>query len=332
MEIVKATVKPYEESIFPSLNFELEIKHKKNQEAIIDLNGWLKTTDDGKIIAEINEIMQTGSRSDELAATGSRHDSGFRDDLYKMGVITFLDRRALNHIEKQRMKDRKGDVKLTLFLQVKSIVNKALLLHLYGVNPDQFGLNPIPIRGDVNGEIIVTAYDAKFDTSYSNRWVLSGNQGPSYLLLQKQDLRIDSTISSSDWIHDYAPKLELGEYFIVEIPKGAETISGAWDYIEKAEECFRLWDTKGAYANCREAGNLLNGILGDKFRNNPIIKKWNKAMARFESLTSLALHTEEIKVEKPEGEIKVGKSDTEHILIVTKALIKYAEELLQEGE
>ncbi len=60
-------------------------------------------------------------------------------------------------------------------------------------------------------------------------------------------------------------------------------------------------------------------------------KKWHKAMAKFESLASLDLHIEEIKGQKPEGEVKVGKSDTEHILIVTKALIKYAEELLKEG-
>lgn len=42
------------------------------------------------------------------------------------------------------------------------------------------------------------------------------------------------------------------------------------------------------------------------------------------------LHKEEITKEKPEGAILVGKSEVEHILIVTKALIKYAEELLQE--
>lgn len=42
------------------------------------------------------------------------------------------------------------------------------------------------------------------------------------------------------------------------------------------------------------------------------------------------LHKEEITKEKPEGAILVGRPEVEHILIVTKALIKYAEELLQE--
>lgn len=34
-------------------------------------------------------------------------------------------------------------------------------------------------------------------------------------ILKKKNIRINSV----DWIHDYAPKLELGEYFIVEIEK-----------------------------------------------------------------------------------------------------------------
>jgi hypothetical protein len=46
-------------------------------------------------------------------------------------------------------------------------------------------------------------------------------------------------------------------------------------------------------------------------------------------LTSLDLHEEDIKEEEPKGEVTIGKPETEHILIVTKALIKYAEELLQ---
>ena len=39
---------------------------------------------------------------------------------------------------------------------------------------------------------------------------------------------------------------------------------------------------------------------------------------------------EDIKEERPEGDIKIGKAEAEHILVITKALIKYAEELLKE--
>jgi hypothetical protein len=42
----------------------------------------------------------------------------------------------------------------------------------------------------------------------------------------------------------------------------------------------------------------------------------------------LDLHTEEIKNERPEGRVEIKKEDTDHVLFVTKALIKYAENLL----
>ena len=142
----------------------------------------------------------------------------------------------------------------------------------------------------------------------------------------KKDIRIPST----DWIHDYSPKLEIGEYFVVEIPKGKKEIEGAWNYIEKAEECFRTWDTKGVFANCREIGELLNKTVSDKFKNSPTIKKWKRAIEKFKYSASLDLHLEDIKEEKPKGDIKIGKAGAEHILIITKALIKYAEEILKE--
>ena len=73
-------------------------------------------------------------------------------------------------------------------------------------------------------------------------------------------------------------------------------------------------------------------IMKEKLKNNPRIKKWKRSIERFNHLISLDLHTEDIKNEKPEGDINVNKNDTEHILIVTKALLKYAEELLEENE
>ena len=126
----------------------------------------------------------------------------------------------------------------------------------------------------------------------------------------------------------------LGEYFIVEIPKGRKVIEEAWKYIEKAEECFRTWDTKGVYVNCREAGSLLDGTIKGKFGKNSFVykEKWGRTYGKFEGAASLGLHLEDIKKNQqryPSEDIKIGKADAEHILIVTKVLIKYAEELLR---
>ncbi len=332
MEIKNIKPRPYVQSIYPSIIFEIEISYIVYQEAIIGMNGWLET-DDKKIIAEINEST-LGNQSVNLGAAGTSFDLQFGEGVHQTKLVAILDKIALEHIERRRMEDRKGDVNLTLNLNVKSVENRARVSHLYEVNPTSIGVRKINISapgGPFAGSIIAGTYNPNFSADRENRWILSGSSSPIFLSVKNQALRGAETIPSSDWINDYAPKLGLGEYFVVAIPKGEKTIKKAWEYVEKAEEGFRKWVTKEVYANCREAGSLLDKTMKANFATNPVIKKWKKAIENFKSEASLNLHTEEIKEQKPAGEVEVRKADCEHLLIVTKALIKYAEELLQEA-
>ena len=90
---------------------------------------------------------------------------------------------------------------------------------------------------------------------------------------------------------------ELGynEFFIIEVPKGKGEIKKAWEYIEKAKQAFVTWNIGEVFNNCRNAGKLLDGIINEKYKNQPIIKKWKRAYSKFEYLASLALHPEDIK-------------------------------------
>lgn len=231
---------------------------------------------------------------------------------------------------------KKGNVKLILNLHVKFLKSRTLISHLHAIEPERIGLTPkvrLSSGWEGTGKIVVYAYDSGFTAEATNQWVLSGDGKPVFLELMECPLKAEIIISSSDWIYDYAPKLGLGEYFVVEIPKGRMVIQAAWSYIEKAEECFRRWDTKGVYAYCREAGTLLDKEIKNKFGDSFIYnERWGRAFAKFEHLASLDLHIENIKKSQKykEEEIKVGRSDAEHLLIITKALIKYTEELLQE--
>ena len=239
----------------------------------------------------------------------------------------------LSHIEKRRMEDRRGNVKLTLNLNVKTVDSKAVISHVHEVEPKKIGLKPVEVHAGEKTtfwSVLIYDYTSEYSSNRPNRWILSGNNGPVFLAISEQPLKDEIRIPSTDWIHDYAPKLELGEYFIVEIPKGKGVIEEAWSYVEKAEECFRTWDTKGVFANCREVGGLLDKTISNRFKNSPTIKKWKRAVEKFNYSASLDLHVEDIKEEKPEGDIKIGKAEAEHIIIRTKALIKYAEELLGE--
>jgi len=333
MRIENVVPTVYEHSIPPGIIFEVKIAYVRFHEAIIGIEGWLMS-DDGKILAKV--IEEGSAKLNEIGARGSIADPKFKEESFTSTLIAILEKKALNHIENRRMKNKKRDVYLTLQLNVKSLASRATISHLHQV--DDSNVERLPrVRFStgsgktVDGKIIAYAHDSKFSTAYTNMWVISGNAGPVFLSVNEQILMKEGVrIPSTDWIHDYAPKLELGEYFIVEIAKGKMTIKKAWEYVEKAEECYRQWDTKGAYANCREVGKLLSEVIKKRFRKSPIIKKWKRAIEKFEKLTSLDLHEEDIKEEVPKGEISIGKADTEHNLIVTKALIKYAEELLQE--
>ncbi len=170
-----------------------------------------------------------------------------------------------------------------------------------------------------------------------NRWIISGRDKPTFLAVSEQSLKKDVLIKSTDWIHDYAPKLGLGEYFIVEIPIDRKEIKDAWSLIEEAEEAFRRWDIGSVYNKCRKVGYELDRVIMSKFGKDSFNYKerWGRAYAKFEHLASLEQHLEEIKAKskqyKPK-EIKVSKADAEHLLIITKALIKFAEELLREAD
>lgn len=330
MEIKEIGPSPYEKSIFPSLSFGTVVSRIKYDEAIIGVEGWLET-DDGKTVARLDEILGE-ARSEDIAARYSRFDSGFKEEAYRTTLIALLDKKALDYIERRRMEDKKGDVKLTLALNVKTVKSKAAISHLHDVAPaSQTPLTTLD--GQKRVTLIGYAWDQDFNSQQLNRWVLSGNSGAVFLSVNTQPLNKAITIPSSDWIHDYAPKLGLGEYFIVEIPKGIETIREAWNYIRKAEECLRTWDTKGVYANCREAGTLLDRTVKERLKKDcfDCKERWGRAYEKFNDFASLDLHLEDIKksLKYSLDKVKIGKADAEHILIVTQALVKYAEELLQ---
>jgi hypothetical protein len=141
-------------------------------------------------------------------------------------------------------------------------------------------------------------------------------------------------ISQSHWVNRVIPALGLGEYFLIEIPKGRKTIPAAWDYLEKASAAFRNWNSKEVYGNCRELGVLIDQSIKDKFGSNDFTYsiRWRRAYSGFADLASWSLHLEDLK-KSPKyspDTVQTNKSDAEHLLLRTQALLKYAEEILED--
>lgn len=208
----------------------------------------------------------------------------------------------LSYIEERRMRNRKGDVNLMLDLNVSILESHVVVSRIHAVDPKYFGVSGVRIpsrRGEVSGYVMVyvPVPPSEYAPMHSDLYILSGKDSPIFLAAKRISRTVSISIPASDWIHDFAPKLGLGEYFIVEIPKGEETIKDAWEYVRKAEESFRTWNTKGVFASCREVLSLLDRKLKEEFGEESFVyrERWGRVYKRFKELSSLDLHIEDLK-------------------------------------
>lgn len=351
MKVIK--VEPFEESIEPAIVFTVVENFQKWEKMLVKLEGWLLDRND-RILTPLKEIKVSSPETvvAEIAGKGTVQDKNFQQEKKcEIKFIAFLSGKILDHIENLREKDPKKDVKLKLRIIKKFLVSKAEITHFHEANPKDYGLKSI--RGE---SIITYKYDKNYSPSRTDLWIISGNSGPVFLQLNEACEDIENIrIPSADWIHDFAPKLGLGEHYVIEIPKGEKIIKEAWDYIEKAEKAFMEWNIESVFTNCREAGKKLDKAIKKKFGEGSFTynERWGRAYIRFFNyVVSLGLHLEDMRDKNweeliknfplgfprpkkrgdyPDTELKrFGRADAQHAIITTKALIKYAEDLLRE--
>lgn len=282
----------------PTIRFDTRIEHNRGKEAIIQVNGWVKTEAD-IYISPLTELLESDQRKDELAARGTYHDRNNYTNTHHLILTTQLNEKSLKYVENERTKNKKKDVVLKIELNIAFLESDALISHVHMLDTPQFKLpyNKIPTNTgrEIDFKIMAYAYDREYSSNTNNGWILSGNNSPSFLSVHNQKISYRVTIPSSDWINDYAPIFGLGNYLIIEIPTGSETISDAWAYVKKADIAYMNWDSKSVYANCRECGRLLNYKMQEKYGEKGYIseERWGSCYKRFNHLSSIDLHLEE---------------------------------------
>lgn len=152
---------------------------------------------------------------------------------------------------------------------------------------------------------------------------------------QSQSLQLQIEIPQSHWIKNVLPNLGQGEFFVIELPKGDKTIEKAWELLEEAELSFGNWNSKGVFGNCREIGVHLDLRIKLKFGKDSFTysERWGRAYGNFKHWASLDLHLEDNGQSQKKysaEELKTQKIDAQHLILNSKLLIKYAEELLNE--
>lgn len=324
----------------PTVAFDVEIDFGEGYQAFVGIEGWLKT-EAGLYITSLREVIEQGKPTEpfKLAARESAFDSQlFKSSKFHTRVIAQLDSTALEALEDSRSKDPKKNLLLKLELVERTVEATASVAHLQDVDPSQT-LRGVPIQVTTssgrmeNSKLVGRVYDPNFRSNYSNGWVISGNNGPTFLQIRVISEECPFKISASDWINDYAPKLRLGRFVTVEIPAEGELFDKAAAHLAKADEAFLRWDTKGVFSNCREVGSLLDGFVKREFGDDSFAyrERWGRAYAKhFENWASLDLHNEDLKRKYPPEQVKSDRPDSECLLTSTKLLVKFAQELLKE--
>lgn len=197
--------------------------------------------------------------------------------------------------------------------------------------------------GDVHFRIVFSCLVGLYEKGFISRF-------------ERPYAQFEFKIPQSDWVKNILPSWDYCEYFIIEIPIGTKAIQKAWNSIKQAEEAFMKWDMSSVCSHCRDAASNLDKTISNKFGKESFTynERWGRAFIRFFNYqASLGLHLGDMegnswednvknlpacfpkpkkKADYPESEVaRFGKPDIEQLLIVTKSLAKYAEELLQEG-
>ncbi len=206
------SVKPFPTSILPAISVEVSQEFEANALGIV-IEGSVIAAD-GRIIGALLPALEPstndGGTTHPLAVfKPSSHQAGVRmpSRSIQKAFYFLIEKPLLEHIENLRLRDPKKDAHFSFsFTADYSLLSVSTGTYQLG-GPDAEGKQPVLATsrnygdtGNLNARILVNYPDE---------------------LLRHQQLRAGASwvIKASDWIHDFAPVLGLGQFLIVEIPQ-----------------------------------------------------------------------------------------------------------------
>ena len=183
MKIELMNIEINNECFNPTLRITIRREYTPGVEALMNAFGNLIY--DGKIIGKLELENENNFSFTIYASDETQTKNSYTIDLF---FNCTLNREVIKYINDTRKKAKKGDVILSADIK---------LLYL-----------------DINTVI------ANFKPQTpANMELLSTHSGNPYLKIEHALKSIPISIKTSDWVNDYAQKLGLGEFEIVEIPK-----------------------------------------------------------------------------------------------------------------
>jgi hypothetical protein len=329
------------------LTVDLSLGHPAEYAAILWVGGELFTAG-GRFLAPLFEELRQNPASPISARIPGGTLPSPANHHYLVQLLAPLSQGALDAIELEREADKKHDVVLKLRLHYVGLVSNALVSDIRLMEIKNPPSSPLAkeildnIPSHLRNGVYLPLYYAS-PPQYPNNvdaWLLSGDNGPTFLNVERSIVELNHRIPSSDWINEYKSKLGLGRYITVEMPlpsDGSEE-GRCHEYLKRARKAYDIWDLKSVFANCRDLVKCLDDLVKERLGGESFTYKerWGRASQRFAqghpNWASFPLHEEDMRKNYREGEFRVGRADAEAILLSAEVLFKYAMDLLREAD
>ncbi len=212
MRTEKIDISPSLDSINPELIFDIIFIFNQKIEIPLQISGSLYSKDNKKI-ANLYQSLSNTNTSLELAAHSTSSDN---DQKLNVQLIAPLSEKALNYIQEIHNKSPKGDIDLTLNLNVQIMHSRTNLSYVHLENLSKYPREFKEIFED--RQIITYKYQKDYFAPASNMWLLSGDNKPTFLEFKNYHIKESVRIISSQWIYDYCPVFQIGNFIVYELP------------------------------------------------------------------------------------------------------------------
>lgn len=212
MRIASIIPTPDIQCVEPTLVLDLMIAFPRGQRLPLDVAVQIHT-EDKKLLGVARPTSMGGQ--DKLPLDAPEFGSGNNEFSVPARVVLGLSPKQVDYIEGLRSKHRKGDVVLTCQIEVPFLASRMVLA----------GLQPVESKaGDALNAAKMVAYKQynsrePFYSQVTNMWVLSADGGRTFLERETLRCTMPVTISSGDWLHDYASPWRTTQYMVVELPQ-----------------------------------------------------------------------------------------------------------------
>jgi hypothetical protein len=239
-----------EKAVTPTLQFGIKLRFYEESIAVITVGGNLLSPDNA-LLAPLFELNQ-GSRNQSTplrSPTGAPFDGQFRTEEYAF-LGAQLGQKEMDHIEDARARDPKNDVHLRIQLTVRTLIPTARTLQ-HQKAPGALSSGP---------SLVASGSDRVFS-------ILHQPQGSGFLLQNLETTEIGCRISGTDWLKDYAPRLGLGNFTVLDIPDPSvlpeladERFARAVKHALKARDILRAGEWEDVCEELRHVWEMLRDL------------------------------------------------------------------------